>query len=323
MCIDTLLLHPVLFFWCKNSILYFNWTFKRLGKPSAKKKKSCFSGVSIGPCNEPTTRTSCHRVPKPILFSAETVTGWNIALVTPLLKSVFTHKIRSLDLSHFMWIILHFIAYFEYFFLYRVVNVCHKLAATTNRYNLSQIYMASAYYYSVSPIIAQWLARILLSTVSCSRGRPFSFTSPEKKYTSKQELGANFHALAVGLAGRPGSCKPLDSFFTPSDWTRHDCTARVHQKMVNSCRRAGRERPFCFGPGEKSTAVVESRQLLGLQASQVFRLAVGLATLTMLTSRYLFIWLIVQVTWGWSLLDLDTYRNSIQVQQADTWDMHV
>ncbi len=34
------------------------------------------------------------------------------------------------------------------------------------------------------------------------------------------------------LAGRPVSCKPLDSFFTPSDWTRHDC------KMVNSCRRA-------------------------------------------------------------------------------------
>ncbi len=43
----------------------------------------------------------------------------------------------------------------------------------------------------------------------------------------------------VPLAGRPVSCKPLDSFFTPSDWTRYDCTAcRVHQKMVNSCRRA-------------------------------------------------------------------------------------
>ncbi len=31
---------------------------------------------------------------------------------------------------------------------------------------------------------------------------------------------------------RPLSCRP-DSFFTPSDWTRHDCTAcRVHQKMA-------------------------------------------------------------------------------------------
>ncbi len=26
------------------------------------------------------------------------------------------------------------------------------------------------------------------------------------------------------LVERPVSCKPLGSFFTPSDWTRHDCT---------------------------------------------------------------------------------------------------
>ncbi len=29
----------------------------------------------------------------------------------------------------------------------------------------------------------------------------------------------------VTIAGRPVSCKPLDSLFTLSDWTRHDCTA--------------------------------------------------------------------------------------------------
>ena len=33
--------------------------------------------------------------------------------------------------------------------------------------------------------------------------------------------------LFVTLAGRPVSCKPLDSFFTSSDWTRHDCTYTV------------------------------------------------------------------------------------------------
>ncbi len=47
-----------------------------------------------------------------------------------------------------------------------------------------------------------------------------------------------YYRYCYMLAERPVSCKPLDSFFTPSDWTRHDCMARVHQKMVNSCRRA-------------------------------------------------------------------------------------
>ena len=59
---------------------------------------------------------------------------------------------------------------------------------------------------------------------------------------SPRPRGAHSHCLSVSrvsVAGRPVSCKPLDSFFTPSDWTRHDCTAcRVHQKMVNSCRQA-------------------------------------------------------------------------------------
>ncbi len=53
--------------------------------------------------------------------------------------------------------------------------------------------------------------------------------------------GAIYHDFGCchSLAGRPVSCKPLDSFFTPSGWTRHDCTAcRVYQKMAKSCRRA-------------------------------------------------------------------------------------
>ncbi len=49
----------------------------------------------------------------------------------------------------------------------------------------------------------------------------------------------------------------LDSFFTPSDWTRHDCTAcRVHQKMVNSCRRARHSGYLCmYMTPRASTAV--------------------------------------------------------------------
>ncbi len=35
------------------------------------------------------------------------------------------------------------------------------------------------------------------------------------------------------LAGRPVSCKPLDSFFTPSDWTQHDCTACLPRPSEN------------------------------------------------------------------------------------------
>ncbi len=43
-----------------------------------RKIKSCFPGVHW--TNEAVTQTSCHRVPKPVLFSVETVTG---EIVTP------------------------------------------------------------------------------------------------------------------------------------------------------------------------------------------------------------------------------------------------
>ncbi len=59
------------------------------------------------------------------------------------------------------------------------------------------------------------------------------------KFLTQQVFWMKYRQLTDALARRPVSCKPLDSFFTPSDWTRHDCTAcGVDQKMVNSCRRA-------------------------------------------------------------------------------------
>ena len=35
---------------------------------------------------------------------------------------------------------------------------------------------------------------------------------------------AEYTDHASSVVGRPVSCQPLDSFFAPSDWTRHDCS---------------------------------------------------------------------------------------------------
>ncbi len=54
-----------------------------------------------------------------------------------------------------------------------------------------------------------------------------------RKVLEKQFSVRFICSVAALLAGRPVSCKPLDSFFTPSDWTRHDRTARLTHPSEN------------------------------------------------------------------------------------------